>query len=71
MSNESSIHKATKNSVFLQSKARVQNEKLSEEIRQHDIRYRHYLNNLDRIVFKDDNVTRQYYSCAGQMKYHT
>ena len=37
---------------------------------QQDIRYRHYLNNLDRIVLKDEIVTRKYYDETGKIKYH-
>ena len=40
-------------------KAKIQNEDYSEEILQQDIRYKHYLNNCDRIVLKDEMVTRE------------
>ena len=55
---------------MLHLKAKIQNEEYSEEILQQDIRYKHYLNNLDRIVLKDEIVTRQYYDETGQIKYH-
>ena len=55
---------------MLRLKAKIQNEEYSEEILQQDIRYRHYLNNLDRIVLKDKIVTRKYYYETGQIKYH-
>ena len=56
--------------ILLQLKAKIQNEEYSEETLQQDIRYRHYLNNLDRIVLKDKIVTRKYYDETGQIKYH-
>ena len=60
----------SKDPILLHLKAKIQNEEYSEEILQQDIRYKHYLNNLDRIVFKDEIVTRQYYDETGQIKYH-
>ena len=60
----------SKDPILLQLKAKIQNEEYSEEILQQDIRYRHYLNNLDRIVLKDEIVTRKYYDETGQIKYH-
>ena len=60
----------SKDPILLQLKAKLQNEEYSEEILQQDIRYRQYLNNLDRIVLKDENVTRKYYDETGQIKYH-
>ena len=44
--------------VLLQLKAKLQKEEYSEEILQQDIRYKYYLNNIDRIVLKDEIVTR-------------
>ena len=60
----------SKNPILLQLKAKLQNEEFSEEVLQQDIRYRHYLNNLNRIVLKDKIVTRKYYDETGQIKYH-
>ena len=60
----------SKDPVLLHLKSKIQNEEYSEEILQQDIRYRHYLNNLDRIVLKDEIVTRQYTDETGQIKYH-
>ena len=57
----------SKDPILLQLKAKIQNEEYSEEILQQDIRYRHYLNNLDRIVLKDEIVTRKYYDETGQI----
>ena len=60
----------SKGPILLQLKAKIQNEEYSEEILQQDIRHRHYLDNLDRIVLKDEIVTRKYYDQTGQIKYH-
>ena len=60
----------SKDPTLLQLKAKTQNEEYSEEILQQDIRYRHYLENLDRIVLKDKIVTRNYYDETCQIKYH-
>ena len=60
----------SKDPVLLHLKSKIQNEEYSEEILQQDIRYRHYFNNLDRIVLKDEIVTRQYTDETGQIKYH-
>ena len=56
--------------ILLQLKAKLQKEEYSEEILQQDIRYKHYLNNIDRIVLKGEIVTRQYYDETGQVKNH-
>ena len=55
--------------ILLQLKAKLQKEENSEEILQQDIRYKYYLNIIDRIVLKDEIVTRQYYDETGQVKY--
>ena len=60
----------SKDPVLLHLKSKIQNKEYSEENLQQDIRYRHYLNNLDRIVLKDEIVTRQYTDETGQIKYH-
>ena len=54
---------------MLQLNAKFQNEEYFEDIQQQDIRYKHYLNNLDRKVLKNEIVTRQYYGDTGQIKY--
>ena len=51
-------------------KAKLQKEEYSEEILQQDIRYKYYLNNIDRIILKDEIVTLQYYDETGKVKYH-
>ena len=60
----------SKDPILFQLKAKIQNEEYSEENLQQDIRHRHYLNNLDRIVLKDEIVTRKYYDETGQIEYH-
>ena len=37
---------------------------------QQDVRYRHYANNLERIVVKEDILTRQYFEETGNVNYH-
>ena len=59
----------TKVPILLQHKAKIQNEEFSEEILQQDIRYKHYLNNLDGIALKDEIRTRQFFDETGQIKY--
>ena len=51
--------------ILLQLKAKLQKEEYFEEIVQQDIRYKYYFNNIDRIVLKDEIVTRQYYDETG------
>ena len=62
--------KQSKDPTLLQLKAKTQKEEFSEEILQQDIRYKYYLNNTDRIILKDEIVTRQCYDETGQVKYH-
>ena len=62
--------KQSKDPILPQLKAKIQNEDYTEKILQQDIRYKHYLNNLDRIVLNDEIVTRQYYDKTGQIKHH-
>ena len=50
-----------RDTILRQLKAKIQNEEYSEEILQHDIRYKHYLKHSDRIVLKDKVITRQFY----------
>ena len=60
----------SKDQTLRQLKAKIRKEEYSEEIFQQDIRYKHYLDNFDRLVLKDEIVTRQYYDETGQVKYH-
>ena len=45
--------------VLQQLKAKLRHEEYSENILQQDARFRHYANNLERIVVKDEILTRQ------------
>ena len=49
----------SKDQILLQLKAKIWNEEYSDEILQQDIRYRHYLNNLDQIVLKQQNCDKK------------
>ena len=60
----------SKDPILLHLKAKIQNGEYSEQILQQDNRYRHYLNNQDRIVLKDEIVTRKYYDETVQIKYN-
>ena len=62
----------SKDPTLLQMKAKIKKDEYSEKTPQPDIRYKHYLNNLDRIVLRDEIVTRQYYDETGKniIKYH-
>ena len=64
------IIKQSKDAVLQQLKAKLLHEDYSENILQHDARYRHYANNLERIVLKDEILTRQYFDETGNVKYH-
>ena len=60
----------SKDAVLQQLKAKLPDEEYSENILQQDARYRHYANNLERIVLKDEILTRQYFDETGNVKYH-
>ena len=62
----------SKDPTLLQMKAKIKKDEYSEKTPQPDIRYKHYLNNLDRIVLRDEIVTRQYYDETGKniIKYY-
>ena len=49
----------SKDAVLQQLKAKLLHEDYSENILQQDARYRHYANNLERIVLKDEILTRK------------
>ena len=59
----------TKDGTLVQLKAKLQKEAYSEEALLRDIRYKHYLRNADRIVLRDEVLTRQYFGETGQIKY--
>ena len=60
----------SKDGVLQQLKAKLLHEEYSENLLQQDARYRHYANNLERIVLKDEILTRQYFDETGNVKYH-
>ena len=64
------IIEQSKDAVLQQLKAKLLHEENSENLLQRDARYRHYANNLERIVLKDDIRTRQYFDETGNVKYH-
>ena len=51
-------------------KAKLLHEEYSENLLHQDARYRHYANNLERIVLKDEILTRQNFDETGNVKYH-
>ena len=59
-----------KDAVLQQLKAKILHEEYSENVLQQDARYRHYANNLERIVVKEEVLTRQYFDETGIIKYH-
>ena len=64
------IIEQSKDAVLQQLKAKLLHEEYSENIPQQDARYRHYANNLERIVLKDAILTRQYFDETGNVKHH-
>ena len=60
----------SKDAVLQQLKAKLLHEEYSENILQQDARYRHYANNLERLVVKEDILTRQSFDETGNIKYH-
>ena len=64
------IIEQSKDAKLQQLKAKLLHEEYSENLLQQDARYRHYANNLERIVLKDEILTRQYFDETGNVKYH-
>ena len=59
------------NDVILQQlKLKLQKEEYSETILIQDIRYQHYLRQLDRLSIQNDVIIRQYYDETGNIKYN-
>ena len=59
------------NDVILQQlKLKLQKEEYSETILIQDIRYQHYIRQLDRLSIQNDIITRQYYDETGNVKYN-
>ena len=59
-----------KDAVLQKLKSKFFHEDNSENVLQQDVRYRHYANNLERIVFKEDILTRQYFDETWNVKFH-
>ena len=64
------IIEKSKDAILQQLKAKLLHEEYSENLLHQDARYRHYANNLERIVLKDEILTRQYFDETGNVKYH-
>ena len=64
------IIEQSKDAVLQQLKAKLLHEEYSENLLQQDARYRHYANNLERIVLEDEILTRQYFDETGNVRYH-
>ena len=64
------IIEQSEDAVLLQLKAKLLHEEYSENVLQQDARYRHYANKIERIVFKGDSPTRQYFEEMGNVKDH-
>ena len=64
------IIEQSKDAVLQQVKAKLLHEEYSENLLQQVARYKHYANNLERIVLKDEILTRQYFDETGNVKYH-
>ena len=59
------------NDVILQQlKLKLQKEEYSETTLIQDVRYQHYLRQLDRLSIQNDIITRQYYDETGNVKYN-
>ena len=64
------IIEQSQDAVLQQLRAKLLHEEYSENILQQDARYRHYTNNLERIVLKDEILTKQYFDETGNVEYH-
>ena len=64
------IIEQSKDAVVQQLKAKLLHEEFSENVLQQVARYRHYASNLERIVVKEQILTRQYFDETGNVKYH-
>ena len=64
------IVEQAKDVTLQQLKAKILNEEYSDQILQQDARYRHYAKNIERIIVREDILTRQYFDETGQVKYY-
>ena len=71
MTNINTVAIEQNNDVILQQlKLKLQKEEYSETILIQDIRYQHYIRQLDRLSIQNDIITRQYYDETGNVKYN-
>ena len=63
------IIEQSKDAVLQHLKAKLLHEEYSENVLQQDARYRHYACNLERIVVKEEILTRPYFDKTGNEKY--
>ena len=71
MTNINTVAIEQNNDVILQQlKPKLQKEEYSETILIQDIRYQHYIRQLDRLSIQNDIITRQYYDETGNVKYN-
>ena len=64
------IIEQSKDAVLQQLRAKLLHEDYSGSLLQQDARYRHYANNLERNVIRDEILTRQHFDETGKVKYH-
>ena len=64
------IIKQPRDAVLQKMKAKLFHEEYSKNVLQQVARYRHYESNLERIVVKEEILTRQYFDETGNVKYH-
>ena len=64
------IIEQSKDAVLQQLKAKILHEEYSEIVLQQDARYIHYANNLERLVVKEEILTRQYFEDTENVKNH-
>ena len=64
------IIEQSKDAVLQHLKAKLLHEEYSENVLQQVARYRHYASNLERIVVKEEILTRQHFDETGNLKYH-
>ena len=64
------VKKTTQRCKLQQLKAKILLEEISEHILKQDAWYRHYGNNLEQIVVKEETLARQNFDKTGSMVYH-
>ena len=64
------IIEQSKDAVLQQLKAKLLHEEYSENVLQQDAQYRHNESNLERIVVKEEILTRHYFDETGNVVYY-